>query len=173
MSPGQLFANVSYVDVALLLIIFCSCLVTIQLHRKAARKIEAMKKEIAVLKKYQTDLYENVESKSESLKAALKEVLFDKTNKLSVRLKELSQNLDDMRERNEAMLEEIEGKVKPLKAFLNESLAKVRASQDTMRNMISESTEEVKKMANHINAFSKEIKKMKDSIRERTIDLEL
>jgi translation elongation factor EF-1beta len=168
----QLLANVSYVDLALLLLIIASWVPIFRL-RKEREKTAQLTQEIAALQQQQKDLQEHFKQGSESLKEALKEVLFDKTRALAQRVTELARGITEIRQRNEAIIAEVEGKVEPVKEALSNSVAKFDASHEALRKMIWGTGEEVKKITSGLHAFSQELKQMKEFLRERSIDLEL
>jgi DNA repair exonuclease SbcCD ATPase subunit len=168
----RLLVGASYADGALFLLIVASWVLVLK-FRKKSKKIAEMTREFAALQKQLNDLEEQFKHGSESLKEALKEVLFDKTRGLAQRVTELSRNVGEVRQKNEAMIAEVEGKVDPLKASLNESVSKLDASHDAMRKMIWDTSAELKRLTSRLNAVSQEVKKMKDFVRERGIDLEL
>jgi len=159
MITTELFRNVSYIDVALLVLIILSFIIAIAAQGKMKKRRE---EKIEALKKYQEDVFEMLNKKHESLE----EVLVDRIDKLTARL-------DSILKSNETVMLEIDNKTKPLKASINESMDQVKATMDTLRKTMLENEKEMKKMGKEINDFSKEIQKMKDDIRERTIDLEL
>jgi len=169
MIPGQLFANVSYIDAILFLTIIGAWFVIVKIQRQKERKIEEAEKKTAALKRYQAELYEHLESKFETLK----KVLFDKTKDLNKRIDELSRSIDVGRERNVAMMKEINSKIEPLKASFRENFVKVHKSHDRLRKKLQETEQEMEKIADDMNTFFQELQKMKDYVRERTIDLEL
>jgi len=168
----QLLVNVSYVDLALLLLII-GCWVLVFRLRKEREKTAHLTQEIAALQQAQKDLQEHFKQGSESLKEALKQVLFDKTRALAQRVTELARGITEMRERNQALLAEVEGKVEPVKEALGASVAKFHASHEALRKMIWGTGEEMKKITSTLQAFSQELKQMKEFLRERSIDLEL
>ena len=168
----QLLVNVSYADLALLLLIIGSWALLLRLRKERERGVQ-LAQEIAALQQQQKDLQEHFRQGSESLKEALKEVLFDKTRALAQRVTELARGITEVRRRSEAMIVEVEGKVEPVKDALSDSVAKIDASHETLRKMIWGTSEEVKKLTSTLNAFSQELKNMKEFLRERTIDLEL
>jgi peptidoglycan hydrolase CwlO-like protein len=172
MGLDGLLAHASYVDAVLFLLVVAAWILVLRL-RKETRKIREMTREISALQKQLNDLQEQFRQGSESFKEAVKEVLFDKTRGLAQRVTELSKSMSDIRQRNEAMITEVEGKVDPLKASFHESVGKLDASHDAMRKMIWDTSAELKRLASRLNLFSQEVKKMKDFVRERSIDLEL
>ncbi|MCJ7595919.1 MAG: hypothetical protein MUO52_14225, partial [Desulfobacterales bacterium] len=65
----------------------------------------------------------------------------------------------------------------PLKASLDETLGQIQHFQNSVEKMFDENEKDLKDLAEKLNNLSsqmkKEIQTMKNSIRERTIDLEL
>ena len=168
----QLLVNVSYVDLALLLLIIGSWVLLFQLRKERERTAQ-LAQEIAALQQQQKELQEQFKQGSESLKEALKQVLFDKTRALAQRVTELARGVTEIRQRSEAILREVEGKVDPVKEALGDSVAKFDASHEALRKMIWGTSEEVKKLTSTLNALSHELRNMKEFLRERSIDLEL
>ena len=163
MITTELLRNVSYIDVALLVLIIFFLIRGIVTQGKIKKEIqEEMEEKIEALKKYQEDAFEMLNKKHESLK----EVLVDRINKLTAKLNAILKS-------NETVMLEIDNKTKPLKASIDEAMDQVKATMDTLRKTMLENEKEMKKMGKEIDDFSKEIQKMKDDIRERTIDLEL
>ena len=163
MITTELLRNVSYIDVALLVLIIFFLIRGIVTQGKIKKEIqEETEEKIEALKKYQEDTFEMLNKKHESLK----EVLIDRINKLTAKLNAILKS-------NETVMLEIDKKTKPLKASIDEAMDQVKATMDTLRKTMLENEKEMKKMGKEIDDFSKEIQKMKDDIRERTIDLEL
>lgn len=163
MITTELLRNVSYIDVALLVLIIFFLIRGIVTQGKIKKEIqEEMEEKIEALKKYQEDAFEMLNKKHESLK----EILVDRINKLTAKLNAILKS-------NETVMLEIDNKTKPLKASIDEAMDQVNATMDTLRKTMLENEKEMKKMGKEIDDFSKEIQKMKDDIRERTIDLEL
>ena len=163
MITTELLRNVSYIDVALLVLIIFFLIRGIVTQGKIKKEIqEETEEKIEALKKYQEDAFEMLNKKHESLK----EVLVDRINKLTAKLNAILKS-------NETVMLEIDKKTKPLKASIDEAMDQVKATMDTLRKTMLENEKEMKKMGKEIDDFSKEIQKMKDDIRERTIDLEL
>jgi DNA repair exonuclease SbcCD ATPase subunit len=168
----QLRFNVSYVDLALLVLIIAAWVLLFRLLKERG-KTARLTREIAALQQQQKELQEQFKHGSESLKEALKQVLFDKTRALAQRVTELARGVTRLHQRNEALIAEVEGKVEPVKEALSDSVAKFDASHETLRKMIWGTGEEVKKITSTLHAFSQELKQMKEFLRERSIDLEL
>jgi len=163
MITTELLRNVSYIDVALLVLIIFFLIRGIVTQGKIKKEIqEETEEKIEALKKYQEDAFEMLNKKHESLK----EILVDRINKLTAKLNTILKS-------NETVMLEIDNKTKPLKASIDDTVDQVKATRDTLRKTMLENEKEMKKMGKEIDDFSKEIQKMKDDIRERTIDLEL
>lgn len=169
---AQLLPNVSYVDLALFLLIV-GCWVLLLRLRKERERTAQLAQEIAALQQQQKELQEHFKQGSESLKEALKGVLFDKTRALAQRVTELARGITEIRQRSEAIVHEVEGKVDPVKEALGDSVAKFETSHEALRKMIWGTSEEVKRLTATLKAFSHELKNMKEFLRERSIDLEL
>jgi len=162
MITTELLRNVSYIDVALLVLIILSFISVIAAQGKMKKRRAETEEKIAALKKYQEDAFEMLNKKHESLE----EVLVDRINKLTAKLNSILKS-------NETVMLEIDNKTNPLKASIDEAMDEVKATRGTLRKTMLENEKEMKKMGKEIDDFSKEIQKMKDDIRERTIDLEL
>jgi biopolymer transport protein ExbD len=163
MITTELLRNVSYIDVALLVLIIFFLIRGIVTQGKIKKKIqEEMEEKVEALKKYQEDVFGMLSKKHESLE----KVLVDRINKLTARLNAILKS-------NETVMLEIDNKTKPLKASIDKAMDQAKATMDTLSKTMLENEKEMKKMGKEIDDFSKEIQKMKDDIRERTIDLEL
>ncbi|MBW1675438.1 MAG: hypothetical protein JRJ79_02270 [Deltaproteobacteria bacterium] len=92
MTVTDVFANATYVDVGLLLMIILSLLAVVIVQRKTKQKME-----------------ERIE------------VLFDSTNKLKVKEHELSKKINAFLESNESTVSEIHTTIKSLKASLGDT----------------------------------------------------
>lgn len=158
----ELFSYGSIIDFALLLLIIVSILSGLLAQQKMKQKIEEMETKIFSLEKYQQDILQSLNKKLISLKDAF----FGKIKDLTVKLNEVSKQINSILEKNEAFMLEIDNKTKPLKASIGET-------ERTLRKIVQENEKGIKKMEKELGDFSKEIQKMKDDIRERTIDLEL
>ena len=152
----------TYIDIALLVLVFLSLLISINIRTKINKRIDEIDNKITSLKKYQDDIFAGLNSKYGSIK----EVLVDKVNKLTLKLNELSKGLDSVLDTKKSILLEIENKVKPLKISLGET-------KETLRKITQTSEKDMKKLENDLADFYKEIEKMKNDLRERSIDLEL
>jgi methyl-accepting chemotaxis protein len=105
--------------------------------------------------------------------ASLKDILFERTNALTVKFNELAKRSNQVFEQNRSVLQEIDKRMNPLKETLDDTLAREISSRDTIRKRIQQNETELRRISKDINDFANEIKKMKNFIRERTIDLEL
>jgi hypothetical protein len=158
----ELLAYGVYIDGVLLLLIVITLISSIAAQRKTKQKVEETEKRVVALKKYQEDIFESLDKKY----ASFKEVLVDKTDRLTTRLNELSKKFDSVLENNETVMLEIDNKTQPLKVSLGET-------EKSLRKLVQANEIEMKKVEKELSDFSREIQKMKDDIRERTIDLEL
>jgi archaellum component FlaC len=100
-------------------------------------------------------------------------MLFEKTKPLASKVNELSQRTNTLIERSEAFRQELEDKVGPLQAAIDNSNVKFNSSHDAVRKVVQEGKNEIERMAKEVEGFAEEIKEMKNFIRESTIDLEL
>jgi chromosome segregation ATPase len=157
-----LHINVTYIDLAILVLVFLSLLSFIHTRLKINKKIEEIEKKITSFKKYQDDIFESLNAKY----ASIKEVLVGKVIKLTLKLNELSKGLDSVLKTKESILLEVENKIKPLKVSLGET-------KEALRKIVQAREKDMKKLENDLSDFYKEIEKMKNDLRERTIDLEL
>ena len=137
MTAADLLANRSYIDFALFLLIIIACLALVLVHRKSKQKTEEMV-----------------------------EVLFDNTNKLKVKNRELSKKIRDFLESNESIVSELESRIEFLKASIG-------STQEDLSKAVQARERETKRIEKRLGDFSKEIQQMKDYIREWAIDMEL
>jgi peptidoglycan hydrolase CwlO-like protein len=158
----DLFSYGSIIDVALLLLIIFSILGGLLVQRKMKQKIEEMETKILSLEKNQEDTLQSLNRKLISLRDGF----IGKIKGLTVKLNEVSKQINSILEKSEAFVLEIDNKTKPLKVSLGET-------ERSLRKIVQESEKGIKKMEKELSDFSKEIQKMKDDIRERTIDLEI
>jgi uncharacterized protein YoxC len=133
----DLLINGSYIDIALILSIIVSLLAAIIVQRKTNQKFE-----------------ERIE------------VLFESTNKLKVKHRELSKKINAFLESNESTVSEIQNRMGSLKASLGDI-------QDEVSRTAQAHERHTKRIEQKLSDFSKEIQKMKDYIREWAIDMEL
>jgi len=137
MTAADLLANRSYIDFALFLLIIIACLALVLVHRKSKQKT-----------------------------AEMVEVLFDNTNKLRVKNRELSKKIREFLESNESILSELESRIEFLKASIGNT-------QEDLSKAVQARERETKRIEQRLGDFSKEIQQMKDYIREWAIDMEL
>lgn len=137
MTAADLLANRSYIDFALFLLIIIACLALVLVHRKSKQKT-----------------------------AEMVEVLFDNTNKLRVKNRELSKKIREFLESNESILSDLESRIEFLKASIGNT-------QEDLSKAVQARERETKRIEQRLGDFSKEIQQMKDYIREWAIDMEL
>ena len=137
MTAADLLVNGSYIDFALFLLIIIAFLALIFVHRKSKRKTEEMF-----------------------------EVLFDSTNKLRVKNRDLSKKIREFLETNESVLSELESRIEFLKTSMGNT-------QEDLHKAAEARERETKRIEKRLGDFSKEIQQMKDYIREWAIDMEL
>jgi methyl-accepting chemotaxis protein len=137
MTAADLLANGSYIDCALFLLIVIAFLALIFVHRKSKQKSE------------------------ETF-----EVLFDSTNKLRVKNREISKKIREFIETNESVLSELESSIELLKTSMANT-------QEDLHKAAEARERETKRIEKRLGDFSKEIQQMKDYIREWAIDMEL
>ena len=169
MLSGDVSSSGLFIDLAILLFVFGILLFEITSRQKNKKKIAEFEQKIVTLEQFQSDVSASLDQKI----YVLKEMLLEKTNPLTNRLKELSLKANSMQERSESIRREFEQKVEPIRASVDNSTAKFSSSHDAMRKIVQEGQNEIDRMAKDIDAFAEEIQRMKDFIRERTIDLEL
>ena len=78
-----------------------------------------------------------------------------------------------MHERSEAIRRELDQKIDPLRAHIDNTAAKFSSSNDALRKIVQQGRNEIEIMSKDIDSFAEDIQKMKDLIRERAVDLEL
>jgi len=111
-----------------------------------------------------------LESKSQSLI----DTLSGKTNTMTQRVSEETRKLKAILDKTETkLLEELDGRVERMRYIVDQNFEKVTAAHQTMRRIIQENENQVKRLASEINHFANDMKKMQDYIRGRNIDLEL
>ena len=137
MTVTDLLANGSYIDLALFLLIIIVCLALVLVHRKSKQKTE-----------------EKID------------LLFDSTNKLKVKNRELSKKIREFLESNESIVSELESRIEFLKASIG-------STQEDLSKAVQARERETKRIEQRLGDFSKEIQQMKDYIREWAIDMEL
>ena len=137
MTAADLLANGSYIDFALFLLIIIACLALVLVHRKSRQKTE-----------------EKID------------LLFDSTNKLRVKNRELSKKIREFLESNESIVSELESRIEFLKASIGNT-------QEDFSKAVQARERETKRIEQRLGDFSKEIQQMKDYIREWAVDMEL
>jgi chromosome segregation ATPase len=137
MTAADLLVNRSYIDFALFLLIIIAFLALVFVHRKSKRKTE-----------------DRIEA------------LFDSTNKLRVKNRELSKKMREFLESNESVLSELESRIEFLKVSMGNT-------QESLNKAAEARERETKRIEKRLGDFSKEIQQMKDYIREWAIDMEL
>jgi len=157
------------IDIALFIVVFGILIFEIAARSKTRKKMAEIEQEIAILDRFQSDISANFEEEV----TLLKEMLIEKTTPLTHKLNELSKKARMMHERNEAIRRELERKVGPLRASIEENAAKFSSSHDAIRKIVQQGKNEIDMITRDINNFAHEIQSMKDFIRERIIDLEL
>ena len=137
MTAADLLVNGSYIDFALFLLIIIACLALVLVHRKSRQKTE-----------------EKID------------LLFDSTNKLRVKNRELSKKIREFLESNESIVSELESRIEFLKASIGNT-------QEDFSKAVQARERETKRIEQRLGDFSKEIQQMKDYIREWAVDMEL
>jgi hypothetical protein len=119
MTAADLLAHGSYIDFALFLIIIIACLALVLVHRKSKQKT-----------------------------AEMVEVLFDNTNKLRVKNRELSKKIREFLESNESILSELESRIEFLKASIGNT-------QEDLSKAVQARERETKRIEQKLGDFSK------------------
>ncbi len=169
MTLGELPTGGLYIDLGLGIIVFLLLLYEIAAQARTRKRLTALEKNIVTLQNNQAEVFTNLEDKAN----AVTEMLFEKTKPLASKVNELSKRANTMLERSEALRQELEDRVGPLQAAIDDSNAKFSSSHDAMRKVVQEGKSEIERMVKELEGFSEEIKEMKNFIRESTIDLEL
>ena len=169
MTLGELPTGGLYIDLGLGIIVFLLLLYEIAAQARTRKRLTALEKNIVTLQHNQAEVFTNLEDKAN----AVTEMLFEKTKPLASKVNELSKRANTMLERGEALRQELEDRVGPLQAAIDDSNAKFSSSHDAMRKVVQEGKSEIERMVKELEGFSEEIKEMKNFIRESTIDLEL
>ena len=169
MTLGELPTGGLYIDLGLGIIVFLLLLYEIAAQHRTRKRMAELEKNIVTLQHNQAEVFTNLEDKAN----AVTEMLFEKTKPLASKVNELSKRANTMLERSEALRQELEDRVGPLQAAIDDSNAKFSSSHDAMRKVVQEGKSEIERMVKELEGFSEEIKEMKNFIRESTIDLEL
>jgi SMC interacting uncharacterized protein involved in chromosome segregation len=169
MTLGDLPTGGLYIDLGLGIVVFLLLLYEIAAQHRTRKRLTELEKNIVTLQNNQAEVFTNLEDKAN----AVTEMLFEKTKPLASKVNELSQKASTMIERSEGLRQELEDRVGPLQAALDETNAKFNSSHDAVRKMVQEGKSEIERMAKEVEGFAEEIQQMKNFIRESTIDLEL
>ena len=169
MTLGELPTGGLYIDLGLGIIVFLLLLYEIVAQHRTRKRLTELEKNIVTLQNNQAEVFTNLEDKAN----AVTEMLFEKTKPLAGKVNELSNKASTMIEKSEAVRQELEDRVGPLQAALDDTNAKFNSSQDAVRKAVQEGKNEIDRMVKEVEGFAKEIQEMKNFIRESTIDLEL
>ena len=169
MTLGELPTGGLYIDLGLGIVVFLLLLYEIAAQARTRKRMAELEKYIVTLQNNQAEVFTNLEDKAN----AVAEMLFEKTKPLASKVNELSKRANTMIERSEAFRQELEDKVGPLQAAIDNSNVKFNSSHDAIRKVVQEGKSDIERMAKEIEGFAEEIKEMKNFIRESTIDLEL
>jgi methyl-accepting chemotaxis protein len=169
MTLGDLPTGGLYIDLGLGIVVFLLLLYEIAAQARTRKRMAELEKNIVTLQHNQAEVFTNLEDKAN----AVTEMLFEKTKPLASKVNELSKRANTMLERSEALRQELEDRVGPLQAAIDDSNAKFSSSHDAMRKVVQDGKSEIERMVKELEGFTEEIKEMKNFIRESTIDLEL
>ena len=166
---GDASSSGLYIDIVIMLMVCGILLFERAVRKKSKEKMAEVEQKIATLEQFQSATSESFEEEI----TLLTEMLLKQTNPLTKKLNELSKNARVMHERNQAIRRELELKIGPLRASIDDTAAKLSSSHDAIRKIVQQGKNEIDIMTKDIDIFAQEIQKMKDFIRERIIDLEL
>jgi methyl-accepting chemotaxis protein len=169
MTLGELPTGGLYIDLGLGIIVFLLLLFEIVAQHRTRKRLTELEKNIVTLQNNQAEVFTNLEDKAN----AVTEMLFEKTKPLAGKVNELSKKASTMIEKSEAVRQELEDRVGPLQAALDDTNSKFNSSHDAVRKAVQEGKNEIDRMVKEVEGFAKEIQEMKNFIRESTIDLEL
>jgi len=169
MTLGELPTGGLYIDLGLGIVVFLLLLYEIAAQARTRKRMAELEKNIVTLQNNQAEVFTNLEDKAN----AVTEMLFEKTKPLASKVNEISKRANAMIERSEAFRQELEDKVGPLQAAIDNSNVKFDSSHDAVRKVVQEGKSEIERMVKELEGFAEEIKEMKNFIRESTIDLEL
>ena len=169
MTLGELPSTGHLIYLALGVLVFLLLIYQIAVQQRANKKIRQLERTIVTLQQDQSEVFANLEDKAN----AVKEMLFEKTNPLASKVNKLSKRASTMIERSEALRRELEDKVGPLQAAIDDTNAKFNSSRDAVIKAVQEGKSEIERMVKEVEGFAVEIHQMKNFIRESTIDLEL
>jgi len=166
---GELPTGGLYIDLGLGIVVFLLLLYEIAVQHRTRKRMAELERNIVTLQHNQAEVFTNLEDKAN----AVTEMLFEKTNPLASKVNELSKRASTMIERSEALRRELEDKVGPLQAAIDDTNAKFNSSRDAVIKAVQEGKSEIERMVKEVEGFAVEIHQMKNFIREGTIDLEL
>jgi Skp family chaperone for outer membrane proteins len=169
MTLGELPTGGLYIDLGLGIVVFLLLLYEIAAQHRTRKRIAELEKNIVTLQHNQAEVFTNLEDKAN----AVTEMLFEKTKPLASKVNELSKRANTMIEKSEALRLELEDKVGPLQAAIDDTNLKFNSSNDAVKRVVQEGKSEIERMAKEVKGFAKEIQEMKNFIRESAIDLEL
>jgi len=169
MTLGELPTGGLYIDLGLGIVVFLLLLYEIAAQARTRKRMAELEKNIVTLQNNQAEVFTNLEDKAN----AVTEMLFEKTKPLASKVNELSQRTNTLIGRSEAFRQELEDKVGPLQAAIDNSNVKFDSSHDAVRKVVQDGKSEIERVAKEVEGFAEEIKEMKNFIRESTIDLEL
>jgi uncharacterized membrane-anchored protein YhcB (DUF1043 family) len=169
MTLGELPTGGLYIDVGLGIIVFLLLLYEIAVQHRTRKRLTELEKNIVTLQNNQAEVFTNLEDKAK----AVTEMLFEKTKPLANKVNDLSKKGSLMIEKSEMLRRELEDRVGPLQAALDDTNVKFNSSHDAVRKVIQEGKSEIERMAKEVEGFAEEIQQMKNFIRESIIDLEL
>ena len=169
MTLGELPTGGLYIDLGLGIVVFLLLLYEITAQHRTRKKMAELEKNIVTLQHNQAEVFTNLEDKAN----AMTEMLFEKTKPLASKVNELSKRANTMLEKSEALRQELEDRLGPLQAAIDNSDAKFSSSHDAVKKVVQEGKSEIERMVKKLEGFAEEIKEMKNFIRESTIDLEL
>ena len=169
MTLGELPTGGLYIDLGLGIIVFLLLLYEIAVQHRTRKRLTELEKNIVTLQNNQAEVFTNLEDKAN----AVTEMLFEKTKPLANKVNDLSKKGSLMIEKSEMLRRELEDRVGPLQAALDDTNVKFNSSHDAVRKVIQEGKSEIERMAKEVEGFAEEIQQMKNFIRESIIDLEL
>ena len=169
MTLGELPTGGLYIDLGLGIVVFLLLLYEITAQARTRKRLTALEKNIVTLQNNQAEVFTNLEDKAN----AVTEMLFEKTKPLANKVNDLSKKGSLMIEKSEMLSRELEDRVGPLQAALDDTNVKFNSSHDAVRKVIQEGKSEIERMAKEVEGFAEEIQQMKNFIRESIIDLEL
>ena len=169
MTLGELPTGGLYIELGLGVIVFLLLLYEIAAQHRTRKRLTELEKSIVTLQNNQAEVFTNLEDKAN----AVTEMLFEKTKPLANKVNDLSKKGSLMIEKSEMLSRELEDRVGPLQAALDDTNVKFNSSHDAVRKVIQEGKSEIERMAKEVEGFAEEIQQMKNFIRESIIDLEL